>query len=395
MGFYMTTDSDKKFNLEAIRDKFKGTQNEQPDSSLPSAMSNFSWQAVSHVGDNNGGRSNFLNSIDFVGKNLENGKFAHENLENANFSVANLSGVDFSGADLRGVDFSGANLTDANLSGADLSGAILSGTVLARTNFTGAKMHGVKLTEAYLEDAIMLGAELDDLSIEELQLLVEYMAKYYPHKLNLSKLNLTLLDLKKIDLTKVSLRGVDFTGVDFTGINILELDLSECIITPQQIAQALGHVPNKEELAKLLAPKKKKAQTFNRFDVSEIFLDDGREWGVWDVTHDKGISIESLMKVGKKIFRHGAGRPPVKDEEVLKNIKSEQELRAKSHNDELRKVIEERKKKELENRVAMKKELQQEIERGNRPEKAPEQKTPVREIKENIIAIRDQGRGRE
>ncbi len=58
------------------------------------------------------GLDNFLSfKIDFVGKNLEGGRFAGENLENANFSVANLKGVDFSGANLRGVDFSGADLS--------------------------------------------------------------------------------------------------------------------------------------------------------------------------------------------------------------------------------------------------------------------------------------------
>lgn len=61
------------------------------------------------------------------------------------------------------------------------------------------------------------------------------------------------------------------------------------------------------------------------------------------------------MKVGKKVFRHGAEKPPVKDEEALKNIKSEQELKVKSHNDELRKVIEERKRKTLEELAAKKK----------------------------------------
>ena len=80
---------------------------------------------------------------------------------------------------------------------------------------------------------------MDELAIEELQALVEYLAVYYPHKLNLRRINLSLLDLKRIDLRQVSLRGVDFTGLDFTGVNIMELDLSECIITPQQIAQAL------------------------------------------------------------------------------------------------------------------------------------------------------------
>ena len=58
------------------------------------------------------------------------------------------------------------------------------------------------------------------------------------------------------------MKGVDFTGMDFTGVNIMELDLSECIITPEQIAQALGRIPSVDELKKILAPKKKKMKSF-------------------------------------------------------------------------------------------------------------------------------------
>ncbi len=298
------------------------------------------------------------NDLRFVGKNLENGKFAEENLQGANFSVANLTGVDFSGADLRGVDFSGANLTDANLSGADLSGAVLSGCVLHRTNFTKAKMNGVKLVDVDWHDAILLDIDIDELGIDELQNLVEYLAKYYPHKLNLRLINLTLLNLATLDLSKLDLRGVDFTGIDFTGVNITGLDLSECIITPQQIAQALGRVPGAEELARIMAPKKKKDAKFNSLDLSDLFLGNGREFGVLDFQKDKGMSIDTLLKAGKKVF--GAGKKPeVKDEKILADAKSEQELQAKSHNEELRKIIEERKQKELAARKAMKENLEQ------------------------------------
>lgn len=345
--------------------KFEVGENKAKKISDVDAIGGSSWHAVSQSVNFDIGRNNFMTSIDFVGKNLENGKFANENLQNANFSVANLTGVDFSGANLTGVDFSGANLSNADLSGADLSGAVLSGSVLHGTNFTGAKLNGVKFTEADLDNAILLDIEIDALGIEELQELIEYIAKYYPHKLNLAKLNLTLLNLQKIDLSQVNLKGVDFTGCDFTGVNIMELDLSECIITPEQIAQALGRVPSKEELAKILAPKKKKPQKFNGVDISSIFLGDGKEFGIWDVVNDKGIKIETLMKLGKKVFKHGAKKPEIKDEDALNNIKSEKELITKTHNDELRKVIEERKKKELENRIAKKKEFEQEVSKDN------------------------------
>lgn len=396
----------KDFAIDSMRTKLKNAQtyyrNEKSDGfdfkvkKDNSQEESSGWSAVS----SNFAKNTFsetltpTKNIDFIGKNLEMGKFAGENLENASFSVANLSGVDFSGANLRGVDFSGANLSDANLSGADLSGAILSGTVLARTNFTGAIMKGVVLTEADLEDAILLDISIDELGIEELQALIEYMAKYYPHKLNLAKINLTLLNLSKIDLTQVNLRGVDFTGCDFTGVNIMELDLSECIITPEQIAQALGRMPGKEEMKRILAPKKKKGKGFQGLDMSELFLGNGKEFGIIDVLNDKGISIETLMKVGKKIFRRGAEKPAVKDEDALKNIRSEQELKVKSHNEELRKVIEERKQEVLKSRQAMKNEVQKEVAKEVVKEETPKE-NKNKDMSEHIRNIREMNRGRD
>ena len=328
-----------------------------------------SWSAVARPEGDNGNSVINDTAIGFVGKNLENGHFSGEDLRNANFSVSNLTNVDFSKANLSNVDFSGANLTGANLSGADLTGAVLSGAVLHRTNFTGAKMKGVRLVDADLEDAILLDIEIDDIGLEELQNLIEYIAKYYPHKLNLTKLNLTMLDLSKIDLRQVNLKGVDFTGVDFTGVNIAELDLSECIITPQQIAQALGRVPGREELARILAPKGNKQKKWKGVDISGLFLDDGRPFGFWDATKDKGVSIETLLKMGKKIFGHGK-KPEVKDEEALENIKNQREMQVKTHNEELRKIIEERKQKELASRQQMKEQMNKSKEDEQKEEKA-------------------------
>ncbi len=357
----------KDSKIDIIRSKIEENQKRYEQMRDVSSGGN-AWHAVSVDSFTN--QNAIGGNIDFVGKNLEHGQFSGENLQNASFSVANLSEVDFSGANLRGVDFSGANLTNANLSGADLTGAVLTGAVLHGTNFTGAKLNGVKFQEADIENAILLDIEIDSLGIEELQELIEYIAKYYPHKLNLSKINMTLLDLRRIDLTQVNLKGVDFTGCDLTGVNILELDLSECIISPEQIAQALGRVPTKEELAKILAPKKKKQKKFEGIDISSIFLGDGKEFGIWDVMHDKGISIEALMNAGKKVFRSGARKPDIKDEQALKNVKSEQELEVKSHNEELRRVIEERKRQELEARSAMKKELEKEVVKDSKSNEA-------------------------
>ena len=344
--------------LDYLRERIKESQDEFDRKLQQEIAKSESWSMVSKQ-TSAAADSLADDGLRFVGKNLENGKFANEDLRGANFSVANLSGVDFSGADLRGVDFSGANLTNANLSGADLSGAILSGTVLHGANFTKAKMHGVKLVDADLEEAILVDVDFDTVGLEELQALVEYLAKYYPHKLNLRKMNLALLNLAQIDLSQLDLRGVDFTGVNFTGVNITGLDLSECIITPEQIAQALGRIPGKEELEKILAPKKKKNKGYNGLDVTELFLGNNKEFCVWDFKNDRGVSIDNLLQMGKKVFGRPE-KPEIKDKKSLEEAKSEQELQAKSHNEELRRVIEERKQKELAARRALKENVENE-----------------------------------
>ena len=292
----------------------------------------FHWASVS-MGDDT--------RIDFTGKNLQGGKFAGEDFKGAIFSVADLRDTDFSKANLSGVDFSGANLSGANLSDSNLENAILNSTQLVGTNFTGANLKGARFTDADITDAILLDVVLDNISIEELQNLIEYLAVYYPHKLNLTRINLTLFQLAKIDLRNVSLRGVDFTGCDFTGVNILELDLSECIITPQQIAQALGRVPSAEELKKILAPKPKK-KLRGGIDFTDLFFDNGKRFGTLDAMKHKGIEVATLMKVGQKAL-NAVGIGGKKKE---KKIPEKTEL--KSSNEELRKVIEDRKKIELE-----------------------------------------------
>lgn len=314
--------------------------------------------------------------LEFAGKNLEDGKYEKADLQNANFSATNLSRSDFSGANLKGADLSGSDLTDADFTNADLTGAVLSGSNLLRTNFTGAKMNGVILAEANLEDAILLGTEMDDLAIDELQALVEYMAVYYPHKLNLTKMNLTLLDLSKIDLTKVNLRGVDFTGCSMKGVKIWELDISECVISPEQIAEALGRVPSPQEMARLLAPKTKKKKGNTGIDMTDLFFDNGKEFGVWDVSREKGLDIGKLVESGMKLFRKSAAKPPIKDEEIIAHIK-EEKMRSndeKSHNEELKERIKQRKEEELKKRQAMKNEFQNEVAKQNneKPAAQPE-----------------------
>ncbi len=374
----------KNFDIAEIRSKLKNTRQEDEESG--------GWSAVSRGAS--AGMGLFAaprEGIDFIGKNLEGGKFAGENFENANFSVSNLSGVDFSGANLQGVNFSGANLSGANLSGANLTGAILSGAVLAKTNFSGAVLDRVVLTDADLEDAILLDIRIDALGLAELQALVEYMAKYYPHKLNLSKINLTLLDLSKIDLSRVSLRGVDFTGVDFTGVNILELDLSETNITPEQIAQALGRVPGPEELRRLMAPKVKKSKGNSLSDMADMFVK-GEDYSVWDTRKYEGMSIDTLMKFGKKVFRRSADKPEVKDEEALEFIKSKVENEAKNHNQELRKVIEARKEQVLKEREEKKKQLEEEMAAKSLEKEPVRKKTIDNSVMERVQKVREYSR---
>lgn len=328
------------------------------------------------LNDGDNGKGLYGYGINFSGKNMSGGFFARENLEGANFSSANLEGANLSGANLRGVDFSGANLSKANLSKVDLTGAILSGANLREANFTGAIMKSIKIHDADIQNAILLDIEVDDLTLEELQELIEYLAINFPEKLNLSRINLTLLNLKRIDLSKVSLRGVDFTGVNFTGVNIIGLDLSECIITPEQIAQAMGRVPNSDELRRMLMPKpKEKSKLFQNLDFEKFFLDDGRDIGTLDFSRDKGISIEKLLSVGKKVFRMPSPKPNVKDSEVAERVSELRKEREQTHNLELRELIEQRKQAMLD---AKRKE--QEDKQKEEPQKEEQQKQ--NEIKE-------------
>lgn len=287
------------------------------------------------------------NNLNFQGKNLKDGNFAGEKLENANFTGADLTGINFAGANLRGVDFSGADLTGANLEGADLTGANLSNAKLVSTNLKKTRLQNVDLHGADLTDAVFIEIDIDNLTLEDLQELVEYLATYYPHKLNLTKFDLKLLDLSRIDLSNVNLRGVDFTGVDFTGVNIFELDLSECIITPEQIAQALGRTPSPEELKKILAPKPKKKGKAFFIDMTDFFFDNGIPAGVWDTTRGKGTTFDQIFSAVKR-FTNAFKRDEKDSSKTKEQEPKQQEM---SSNDDLRRAIEENKKQALEEKM--------------------------------------------
>ena len=313
-----------------------------------------SWRSIAgeiNKLDDLNGRRRSLNGAEYrVGQNFAGQDFSGQDLSKQDFSATNLQDANFQGAKLSGSDFTGADLSGADLSGADLSDAIFAGAKLRGTNFTGANMEGVILRDADIEDAILIDIRMDELAIEELQALVEYLAIYYPHKLNLRRINLSLLDLTRIDLRQVNLRGVDFTGLDFTGVNIMELDLSECIITPEQIAQAIGHVPTAEELRKILAPKKKKKAKKFYIDFTD-FLSNGHFLGWIDLTKNS-ISTDQVVRAFLKFKNAIAKKPEEKDEIIFEKAQAFHaeriEEERKAYNEEQKKNIEERKQKLLE-----------------------------------------------
>jgi basic membrane lipoprotein Med (substrate-binding protein (PBP1-ABC) superfamily) len=129
----------------------------------------------------------------------------------------------------------------------------------------------------------------------------------------------------------------------------MELDLSECIITPAQIAQALGRVPDPEELKKILAPKKKKKAKGFYIDFTE-FLSNGHFKGWIDLT--KGyVSTDKLVNAFLKTKAFLTGKQEEKDEVIFEKAKefhaNRLEEERKAYNEEQRKNIEERKQKML------------------------------------------------
>ncbi len=319
-----------------------------------------SWQAIAEQLNRedslNGKYQSIKTGEHHIGQNLVGVDYSGQTITDADFSAANLQDANFKNAVLTNTDFSGADLSGADLSGADLSDSVFAGAKLKGANFTGANMEGVILRDADIEDAILIDIRMDELALDELQALVEYLALYYPHKLNLRRINVSLLDLRHIDLRYVDLRGVDFTGCDFTGVNIMELDLSSCIITPEQIAQAMGYMPSPEEMKKILAPKVKRKMKKFYIDFGE-FLSNGRFTGWIDLTKHKGISSEQLVKAFLNIKSIIARKPEDKDEIIFEKAKEFHEQRVdeerKAYNEEQKKNIEERKQKMIEETKAV------------------------------------------
>jgi len=342
------------FHIDSLRQKVRSSKEPENKEEFDVDRfyeNNFSWNAISDVTIKEEEKKAPPKRIkpigkgaDFSGQSLIGSKYAGKDLKNADFSGADLRDSDFKGAMLEGADFSSADLSGADLSGANLNQAVFSSATLRGTNFTGAKMNGVTLKDADIEDAILLDVEMDEIALQELQDLVEFLATYYPHKLNLRRINLTLLDLSKIDMTQLDLRGVDFTGCCFTGVNIYELDLSECIISQAQIEQALGRPVTPKELKEILAPKNKKKKR-RGIDLTEFFFAVGPA-AVWDASKHPGIRIEDIMRAGKKLYNMFLKRQD-SDQEILekfhnRGLKTEEE-KQKEHNERMRQKLEEKK----------------------------------------------------
>ncbi|HCU59414.1 MAG TPA: hypothetical protein DIC64_05500 [Alphaproteobacteria bacterium] len=346
-------ESKTAFHIASLREKVKDAkEGKKEEFDLDKLYeNNFSWSAISELTAKEEDTKALLKKVrrlnggaDYSGQILTGSKHAGEDFKNADFSGADLRDADFKGANMEGADFSSADLSGADLSGANLNQAVFSGATLKGTNFTGAKMNGVTLKDADIEDAILLDVEMDQIALQELQDLVEFLAIYYPHKLNLRRINLTLLDLSKIDLSQLDLRGVDFTGCNFTGVNIYELDLSECIISQAQIEQALGRPVTPKELKEILAPKKKKKK-LKGIDLTEFFFAVGPA-GVWDASKHPGVRIEDIMRAGKKLYDMFLKRQD-SDEEILdkfhnRGMKTEEE-KLKERQERMRKQLEEKK----------------------------------------------------
>ena len=188
-----------------------------------------------------------------------------------------------------------------------------------------------------------------------------------------------MLDLKRIDLTQVNLRGVDFTGCDFTGVNIFELDLSECVISPAQIEQAIGHVPTALELKKLLSPKNKKRKSAVKGIDFEDFFSGGSGGFELDTTRI-GIDVKNLAKTGKEILKSFHKRDS--DEKIIENFDKEKvnnkSERKESNVEELRKTIEQHKKEVLERR-------QEEKSRENKEKMREQIREKIRENKAIVM----------
>ena len=149
------------------------------------------------------------------------------------------------------------------------------------------------------------------------------------------------------------------------------MDLSECIISPAQIEQALGHQPTMEEMKKLMAPKSGKAKNKRGgFDFEE-FLRGGRSRLDFDA---RGASVDTkeLIESGKKLYKELTQKEEKKEtkedntEEVRKSIeqyKREVLEQRKEQQEQQEKTIEQRREQIEETKALINAQKQKGLER--------------------------------
>ena len=107
-------------------------------------------------------------------------------------------------------------------------------------------------------------------------------------------------------------------------------------------------------------------------DWMDLFVDDGREIGVWDVSRSKGVSIDKIFDAGRKVFRRDAAKPKIKDEEILEQVKSEQKAKSDERKEKVLENIEKNKQAVLEARKERQRELQEKEQEERKQHKSME-----------------------
>ena len=116
----------------------------------------------------------------------------------------------------------------------------------------------------------------------------------------------------------------------------------------------------------------------------ESFFRGGEDYSIWDATKDKGITIEQILKTGKKVFRKEAGKPKLKDEQIVEQVKTEQKNKDFERTEKIRESIEKNRQAVLEARKERQKEAAD--------EKSNDERKPQKELDISLI---NAGRGRE
>ena len=146
----------------------------------------------------------------------------------------------------------------------------------------------------------------------------------------------------------------------------------------------MGRNPTRDEMMQLLMPRKKEGgKEWSGIDW-ESFFRGGEDYSIWDATKDKGITIEQILKTGKKVFRKEAGKPKLKDEQIVEQVKTEQKNKDLERTEKIRESIEKNRQAVLEARKERQKEAAD--------DKSNDERKPQKELDMSSI---NAGRGRE